>query len=243
MSDPRIWSQDWWNTLHRAAIAYPDKPSDDDKQMAREYFRCNRGLLPCPACRLHYGKMYDETFTDSVLESSEALQRWVYDSHCAVNRRLGIENKVRFEDVRGLVNKFPTRFIDLDTGKILQKARYVNDGGVSSPHEARARAWLEQHLGQALDDRPLWEKVIDPLSEKEQRISRLVTIAASILAVFLFVVLPMHFYYTYEPTPDAKQQETRRPTLSDAASVAQPSSEAASVAQQPSSEAAANLAQ
>lgn len=196
MSDPRIWAQDWWNTMARAAIAYAEKPTDDDKRYARYFFEGVGGVMPCPSCKNHYKQEFKTTFNDDVLQSNKTLQKWVYDLRERVNKRLGIPSNVAsYEDVPKLVNKFPTRYVDLDTGKILAKARYVNEGGVSAPNERRAREWLEANLGKCLDDRPIWEKVYDPLSEKEERISKLVIIAATILGVLLLVVVPMYVYF------------------------------------------------
>lgn len=211
MSDPRIWAQDLWNSMHRIAIAYPEKPTEEDKELARGFFK-GIALNPCPGCQMHYRKAFKETFNDEVLKSSDTLQRWVYDLHETVNKRLGIASTIKFEDVPKIVNKFPTRFVDLDTGKILSRARYINDGGVSCPHEARAREWLEANRGKSLDDRMIWEKVFDPLSDKEQLISKLIFIALAIISILLFVVLPMHTYYNNK-LQEQKQQQTETSSI------------------------------
>jgi len=198
-----------WNTLHRAAIAYPDEPTDEQKALARKFFEGLSVMLPCPFCQTHYRKYFEENFTDDTVASSDALQHFVYDLHEHVNQRLGITSNVKFDDVRALVNKFPTRFIDLDTGRLLKKPRFVTAGGVSQPSEAAARKWYEDNPGKCIDDRFIVEKVLEPLTDKERRLSAYITVALAIVAVLLLIVLPLHFHYTHR-IQTAKATEAER---------------------------------
>ena len=195
MSDPRIWGWDTWKFLHRSGLAYPEKPTDEDKQKARNFFEALPVLLPCPSCAMHYKAHFEKTFNDATLESSETLSRWIYDLHETVNKRFGVDSNIKFEDVRAVVNKFPSRYIDLDTGYILQTARYADEYGVSAPADKEARDWLEAHPGMALDDRSALEQIFAPIGEKQCNFSRLVAFATLLLTALALLVISVYFYY------------------------------------------------
>lgn len=196
MSDPRIWGWDAWKFFHRAGFAYPENPTESEKEKMRRVLANFDIMLPCPMCSLHYIDYFNRTFNDSVLESSETLSRWIYDLHESVNKRFGIDSKVKFEDVRGLVNKFPTRYVDLDTGEILETPRYTDAGGVSSPQEARARKWLEKHPGKSLNDRSLFQQLFYPIGEKQLEFSRMLQFASLALLTVLSLIASVYFYAT-----------------------------------------------
>ena len=207
MSDPRIWSNDYWGMMHRAAIKYPEKPTAEDKVKAKQFFGALDLFVPCPTCSIHYGKHYAETFNDSVLESSETLQRWVYDLHCAVNKRLGIENTVKFEDVKKMYNSFPSRYVDMDTGKVLSTPRFTYNYGVSQPADAAPRQWLVDNVGQSLDDRSIFALIFTPLGEKQEKRSRCLAIAVALLLAVLAGVFLTIQYQKYRKSQEEESVE------------------------------------
>lgn len=131
MSDPRIWGTDLWKTLHRFSLSYPQTPSREHKRDARAFFNAVRTLLPCPGCRVHYGRYFDKTFKSSgAVDNRENLVKWVHALHEAVNKRLGKPTgAVRVVDVARLYNSFPKRYVSLDGKKLLRVPRFttVND--------------------------------------------------------------------------------------------------------------------
>lgn len=137
MSDPRIWGTDLWKTLHRFSLAYPkDSPSDQHKQKARDFYGSLDYMLPCPWCKVHYGRYFKRTFTDETVASREALVKWVYDLHNEVNRRLGKpKSDVTIEDLPRLYNSFPLRYVDLTTGDLLDKPRHEVTEGRDCPSD------------------------------------------------------------------------------------------------------------
>jgi len=182
-----------WFSMHRVSLTYPrEQPTDKDRTAARQFFESVGSLLPCPSCRVHYMKHFVATFTDETTANREALSRWVYDLHEAVNKRLGVVSGVKFEDLPQLVNSFPTRYVDLDTGDVLTRARFVDQGGVSQPSEKEARTWLVDNLGHGLDDRSAFEKLFQPIGEKQTEFARrlilfsLLFLVALLTAVLLF---------------------------------------------------------
>ena len=165
-------------------------------------------MLPCPSCAIHYRAYFEKTFSDAVTESGTALSRWIYDMHEHVNSRFQIESGVKFEDVRALVNKFPTRYIDLDTGDILMQPRYTDAFGVSAPHEKEARAWLEANPTKALSDRPFIAQLFDPIGEKQLAFVTRVAFAA--LIVVALTLLGTTLYYALRYTNNEKRDSLPR---------------------------------
>lgn len=194
MSDPRIWSDSFWGTFHRGAFAYPEKPTDEDKQKARDFFHGASVMLPCPMCQQHYKQYLKENFNDSVLESSDTLQRFVYNMHCAINNRLKVPNTVRFEDLRKMYNSFPTRYVDMDTGKVLLRPRFYYNYGVSQPADAEAREWLVQNNGLALNDRNILAQIFTPIGEKQERCSRFLALALAFILTIVVTVFLTNVY-------------------------------------------------
>lgn len=188
MSDPRIWSDSYWGMLHRGAIAYPEKPKEEEKTQAKNFYSGLAVFIPCPQCAEHFREIVKKTFNDSVVESGSALQKWLYDTHCAINDRLKIPNTVRFEDLKKMYNSFPSRYVDMDTGLLLSTPRFRYNYGVSQPADEAPRQWLVENLGKSLDDRSIVAQLFSPLGEKQQKRSRLFCLAIAFLLVILATI-------------------------------------------------------
>lgn len=151
MSDPRIWGPDLWRSIHRITLFYPDQPSAEHKQAATEWFRALRYLLPCPACQLHYQEHFSKTFTPQVVESQENLKRWAYNLHNTVNKTLHKDVHVELSDLPRLYNAFPMRYVDVEDGTLLNKARYDPTGAIACPSDLQAQQALQKRI-QALQE-------------------------------------------------------------------------------------------
>lgn len=79
------WGPSLWRFLHVISFTYPDNPSDEDKRNYSAFFSSLGGVIPCPACAVHYKKYTEEHPVD--LDSRETLSRWVYDFHNHVSSR------------------------------------------------------------------------------------------------------------------------------------------------------------
>lgn len=86
---PLIWGPACWKMLHMMAAAYPETPTDIDKENAYNYFLALGGMLPCEFCKKHYRTTLSAlNFNMNVFDSQETLFRFVFDLHNAVNARL-----------------------------------------------------------------------------------------------------------------------------------------------------------
>lgn len=129
MASPLVWGTDLWKTCHRLSLAYPEMPTQKQKQAARSFFSSLGSLLPCPGCRRHYDSYFKQTFRNGSVASREALVKWVYDLHEEVNRRLGKPvGAVKIEDLQRLYNAFPRRYISANGKQLLRTPRYSTIG-------------------------------------------------------------------------------------------------------------------
>jgi hypothetical protein len=83
------WGPIFWYNIHIVALAYPDNPSNEDKQNYKEYYTSIQNILPCSYCRDHYKKnLLDNPLNDNVLSSQQNLVKWTIDLHNVVNKQL-----------------------------------------------------------------------------------------------------------------------------------------------------------
>ena len=98
----KIWGPPAWVTFHAISFGYPMKPSPEQKLNYRQYYEAVGDTLPCRYCRESYKgftQSGDTVLDDRVFENRESLSRWAYRLHEAVNRKLGVNYGVSYEDV------------------------------------------------------------------------------------------------------------------------------------------------
>jgi hypothetical protein len=120
-----------WKALHSIAFCFAPAPSPEEQRAAVDFFGALRHLLPCEFCREHYAKHLAEHPVDA--SSGEALARWVYDLHSAVNRRRHVADDLTFEQVR-----------EMYTGWSLPRRAEL----ATLPQQTRLKRLADPHLGQ-----------------------------------------------------------------------------------------------
>ena len=83
--DPNIWGPPAWSFLHSITLAYPDNPTEIDKQIHIEFFNSLKNILPCDKCKNHYSNTLETYPIENHLENKESLFRWLVDVHNRVN--------------------------------------------------------------------------------------------------------------------------------------------------------------
>lgn len=102
----KVWGSSGWTFGHAITFGYPLEPTAEQKKDYENFFRLFGHVLPCKYCRESYGKFITEGDTildDKVLENRRTLSSWFYNIHEAVNKKLGVDYGVTYED---LVNKY-----------------------------------------------------------------------------------------------------------------------------------------
>lgn len=81
-----FWGPSAWKLMHAISFTFGGDdgvPSEEDKKAALAFFASLGTLLPCPSCGMHFREYLKSHPVD--VSSRQALARWVYDLHCAVN--------------------------------------------------------------------------------------------------------------------------------------------------------------
>jgi len=98
----KIWGPHMWVSLHSTAYDYPLKPTPKDKIKFKQFFELVGDILPCYHCRDSYKDFISCGITkldDNVMENRESLTKWLYYIHEAVNKKLGVDYGVSYDDV------------------------------------------------------------------------------------------------------------------------------------------------
>jgi len=84
---PDEWGPYAWKFMHYITLAYPDNPSDIDKQNMRAFFSSIGNILPCEKCRLNFLKHTSSIpLNENVLSSRFDLVNWLINIHNEVNK-------------------------------------------------------------------------------------------------------------------------------------------------------------
>jgi hypothetical protein len=99
----KIWGPHFWETLHCVSFGYPLEPTEQNKKDYMDFYISVKNVLPCKYCRDSYEKFIlseDETkITDRDLKNRDSLTKWVYKLHCRVNRKIGMDYNISFDDI------------------------------------------------------------------------------------------------------------------------------------------------
>ncbi|MEM0353978.1 MAG: Erv1/Alr family FAD-linked sulfhydryl oxidase [Thermoplasmata archaeon] len=102
----KIWGGSGWFFNHAITFGYPKNPTEQQKKEYRDYFLSLGKVLPCKFCRDSYQNIIttgDTMLTDEVLSNRETLTQWFYRVHEAVNKKIGINYGITYQD---LINKY-----------------------------------------------------------------------------------------------------------------------------------------
>jgi hypothetical protein len=88
--NPDIWGMHGWKFMHYITLAYPDKPTEEEKYSIKLYFNNVGKVLPCYSCRINYEKHLNKyPLDDTVVLCQTNLVKWLVDIHNAVNTTHG----------------------------------------------------------------------------------------------------------------------------------------------------------
>lgn len=97
---PNCWGPIFWNTIHIAALAYPQAPTYGDKKAAKEFYEALQFMLPCPMCRQHLKEHLIKHPITPFLDRRDDLFKWTVTLHNEVNKSL---NKPIFTELEALL--------------------------------------------------------------------------------------------------------------------------------------------
>jgi hypothetical protein len=112
---PEIWGPHGWKFIHYVALAYPAKPTSEQKNEYKVFFESIQNILPCGMCSYNYKKHLKELpIDDKVLENNITLLKWTIDMHNKVNVQNGKREYNSEEVVNLLINNFGDKKPDED---------------------------------------------------------------------------------------------------------------------------------
>ena len=85
---PNLWGPHLWKFMHLFTLSYPNEPTEEEKDIAYNFFSSIQTVLPCEKCRYNF-KNHLETLTEEVLDSNESLVKWLFNIHNEVNKTTG----------------------------------------------------------------------------------------------------------------------------------------------------------
>lgn len=97
-----IWGPHEWEGFHAKTFGYPINPDDETKQKYLNYFTSLGDVLPCRYCRESYKKFIKKEPTKldmNTMKSRETLTRWGLALHDAVNKKLGVDYGVTYNEL------------------------------------------------------------------------------------------------------------------------------------------------
>ena len=84
--EPTVWGPHAWFFLESVAMAYPIKPSYQEKKAADDFFNSLKYLIPCEKCRNNYDlHLKTNPLNDKVLSSRDNLFMWIVKVHNSVD--------------------------------------------------------------------------------------------------------------------------------------------------------------
>lgn len=99
----KIWGQFAWELYHSVTFGYPLEPTIEQKQQYKFFFIYFGFVLPCKYCRDSYKEFInsdpDACLKDSDLENRDSLTRWGFRLHERVNKKLGLNYNLTYEDI------------------------------------------------------------------------------------------------------------------------------------------------
>jgi hypothetical protein len=105
-----IWGPPLWFSLHCISFNYPNNPTEKQKHEYKSYFISLKNILPCKTCRENYEKnLQILPIDDKVLKNRKSLSKWLYKMHELVNKSLGKESGLTYEDVKNRYETFRSR--------------------------------------------------------------------------------------------------------------------------------------
>lgn len=108
---PEIWGPRLWYNIHKLALSYPFKPTNDDINTYYNIFTNLWRDIPCEKCSVNYKRHLLELPIKSYLSSKYKLFEWTVKMHNLVNKELK-KSEMSLQDAL-IMYKFPI-IIDLN---------------------------------------------------------------------------------------------------------------------------------
>jgi hypothetical protein len=83
--NPEIWGPKAWLFLHSITLAYPNNPTETDKNNYKVFFNTLQHVLPCQKCSYNFQNNFKNNSIDNHLDSKKSLVKWLIGIHNSIN--------------------------------------------------------------------------------------------------------------------------------------------------------------
>ena len=106
----KTWGPYGWKFIHMVALAYPNNPTNEDKENYKTFFTILGNILPCQLCADHYKQnLIKFPLTDYILSSRDTVLKWTIDIHNEVNKSIGKKILDYDEAITLIKNNYETK--------------------------------------------------------------------------------------------------------------------------------------
>jgi Erv1 / Alr family len=108
-----FWGKILWSFLHTISFNYPVNPTEEDKNHYHEFLMALKHVIPCGACRENYAKNLKQIgYSRECLANRKSFSMFMYRLHNCVNKMLGKECSLTFNQVRDRYEMFRARCVN-----------------------------------------------------------------------------------------------------------------------------------
>lgn len=105
-----VWGPPMWHFLHTMSFNYPINPTEKDKKYYKDFVLNLRYILPCKYCRINLkNNLKVHPIKAEDMKDRDSFSRYVYELHEIVNKFLGKQSGLTYEEVRDRYENFRAR--------------------------------------------------------------------------------------------------------------------------------------
>lgn len=105
-----VWGPPMWHYLHTMSFNYPINPTMEDQEHYKTFVEMLQHTLPCKYCRDNFKQnLKILPMTKKVLKDRNSFSRYIYTLHNLVNKMLGKNISISYEEVRDRYENFRAR--------------------------------------------------------------------------------------------------------------------------------------
>jgi hypothetical protein len=105
-----VWGPPLWLFLHVMSFNYPVHPTDEDKQHYMDVILNLQNVLPCKYCRINLKTNFKNLpLSMECMENRDTFSKYIYDLHELINKMLGKQSGLTYDDVRDRYENFRAR--------------------------------------------------------------------------------------------------------------------------------------
>jgi len=84
-----LWGKSLWTSIHLIALAFPEAPSNIDRENYKRFYASLGAVLPCYKCQQNFERHWRELPIDAFLFDRKSLFAWTVKFHNLVSAEIG----------------------------------------------------------------------------------------------------------------------------------------------------------